>query len=71
MDEATGDHGEPRDADPNDCVRYAMIGICPVLFVAWKVIKRTKFYAPHEVDLFKNLAEIDEYQRNFVPTPDR
>lgn len=45
-----------------------MIGVCPVLFVAWKLLKRTKFYKPHEVDLFKDVAEIDEYQRNFVPT---
>ena len=58
------------DADPSRG-RYTMIGVCPVLFVAWKLIKRTKFYAPHEVDLFKNLDEIDEYQRNFVPTPDK
>ena len=48
-----------------------MIGVCPILFIAWKIIKRTKFYAPHEVDLFKNLEEIEEYQRNYVPKPDK
>ena len=48
-----------------------MIGVCPILYISWKLFKRTKFYAPHEVDLFKDLSEIDEYQRNYVPTPDK
>lgn len=39
-----------------------MIFICPILFIGWKVIKKTKFYRPDEVDLAKDLAEIEEYQ---------
>ncbi len=46
-----------------------MICVCPVLFVGWKLAKRTKFHAPGDVDLYKNVDEIDEYQRAFVPTP--
>jgi amino acid transporter len=38
----------------------------PVLFVGWKFLKRTKFQKPHEVDLVTDLAEIEEYHRNFV-----
>ncbi|PGH08253.1 hypothetical protein AJ79_06039 [Helicocarpus griseus UAMH5409] len=48
---------------------YTMIGVCPVLFVGWKLIKKSKYLKPHEVDLFRNVAEIDDYTRNFVPTP--
>lgn len=38
----------------------------PVLFVGWKFLKRTKFQKSHEVDLVTDLAEIEEYHRNFV-----
>jgi len=46
-----------------------MIVVCPVLFVGYKLRRRTKFYKAHEIDLFKNLNEIEEYQRNYVPPP--
>ena len=46
-----------------------MIGICPILFIGWKLIKKSKFYKPEEVDLYKNLDEIEEYQANYVPNP--
>ncbi len=58
------------DTDIDDD-RYAMIGICPVLYVGWKVLNKTKIYSAEEVDLVKNVAEIDEYQRTFVPSPPR
>ncbi|OJD26798.1 hypothetical protein ACJ73_01817 [Blastomyces percursus] len=54
---------------PTFLFSYTMIGLCPVLFFGWKLIKKTKWLKPHEVDLFKDVAEIDEYTRNFVPTP--
>ncbi|KAJ9136464.1 General amino acid permease AGP2, partial [Pleurostoma richardsiae] len=54
---------------PTFLFSYTMIGVCPVLFVAWKFIKRTRFYKPEEVDLFKNVDEIDEYQANYIPKP--
>lgn len=48
---------------------YTMIGVCPILFIGWKIIKKSKFYKPAEVDLFKNLEEIEEYQANYIPSP--
>ncbi len=48
-----------------------MIGICPVLYLGWKVLKKTKIYSAEEVDLVRNLAEIDEDQRTYVPSPPR
>jgi amino acid transporter len=40
--------------------------IFPILFIAWKLLKRTKWIKPHEVDLATDLAEIEEYHRTFV-----
>lgn len=48
-----------------------MIGVCPVLFVGWKFLKRSKFQKPGDVDLLKNLDEIEEYEANYVPIPAR
>ncbi|EGC41999.1 amino acid permease [Histoplasma capsulatum var. duboisii H88] len=56
---------------PTFLFSYTMIGLCPVLFFGWKLSKKTKWFKPHEVDLFKDVAEIDEYTKNFVPTPPR
>lgn len=46
-----------------------MVAVFPILFVAWKLLKRTKWRAPHEVDLYEDLEEIEEYTRNYVPDP--
>lgn len=48
-----------------------MIGVCPVLFVGWKILKRTKWHRLEDVDLFQNLEEIEEYQRTYVPSKSR
>ncbi|KAF2167193.1 hypothetical protein M409DRAFT_66226 [Zasmidium cellare ATCC 36951] len=50
---------------------YFMIFLTPVLFIGWKVIKRTKFRPldPTSVDLKGEVGEIDEYTRNFVQQP--
>lgn len=50
---------------------YFMIGLFPVLFYGWKIIKKSKWRRPEEVDLRGEVEEIDEYTRNFVPTPPR
>jgi len=50
---------------------YTMIGICPILFVGWKLLKRTRFHRSDEIDLYQNLDEIDEYERNYVKSPPR
>lgn len=54
---------------PTFLFSYTMIAVCPLLFLAWKVLKRSKFYKPEEVDLLKNLDEIEEYEANYVPQP--
>ncbi|KAI7168329.1 amino acid permease [Hortaea werneckii] len=56
---------------PSFIFSYFMIALCPILFVGWKVIKRTRLRKPHEVDLEGEIEEIDEYTRNFVPQPYR
>ncbi|KAL2013958.1 hypothetical protein VTN00DRAFT_1483 [Thermoascus crustaceus] len=56
---------------PTFLFSYTMIGVFPVLFVGWKVVKRTKWRRPEEVDLVKDVAEIEEYTREFVPVPPR
>lgn len=39
---------------------YFMVFLFPVLFVGWKVVKRTRWYAPEEVDLKGEREEIEE-----------
>jgi yeast amino acid transporter len=48
---------------------YTMIGIFPLLYVGWKFVKRTHIKKPMEVDLRQDADEIDEYTRNYVPSP--
>ena len=48
-----------------------MIGVCPVLFLAYKIIRRTRFRSADEIDLLKDVGEMEEYQRTFVATPPR
>ena len=46
-----------------------MIGIFPVLYVGWKVIHKTKVHKPEEVDLKKNLDEIEEHEAAYIDLP--
>lgn len=48
-----------------------MIFVFPVLFVFWKLLKKTKWKAPREVDLYTGVAEIEEYTANYVARPPR
>ena len=50
---------------------YTMVGVFPTLYFGWKLIKRTSIIKLGEVDLYRDVAEIDEYTRNFVPKPSR
>ena len=50
---------------------YTMIGVFPLLFFGWKFLKKTKWLKPEEVDLLKDLDEIEEYTRNHVEVPPR
>lgn len=54
---------------PTFLFSYTMIGVFPVLFVGWKIAKRTKWKKPDEVDLRGEVEEIEEYTANFVPAP--
>lgn len=54
---------------PTFLFSYTMIGVFPILYFGWKFSHRTKFLKPDEVDLVSGLAEIDEYEREYVPSP--
>ena len=56
---------------PTFLFSYTMIGVFPVLFTGWKLLKRTKWLKPEEVDLVRDVEEIDEYTRNYVAVPER
>ena len=48
---------------------YVMVGVAPILFVFWKLIKRTKFVKPHEADLIWERPIIDAYEETFTSPP--
>jgi amino acid transporter len=48
---------------------YTMIGVFPMIVIGWKLWHKTKFRKLEEIDLKTGLAEIEEYQRNYVPSP--
>lgn len=48
-----------------------MIFVYPVLYFGYKFVRKTKIRKPEEVDLVKDVAEIEEYQNNYIPTPPR
>ncbi|KAM0708122.1 hypothetical protein Q7P35_004772 [Cladosporium inversicolor] len=56
---------------PTFLFSYFMIGLFPILFFGWKLLKGAKWRKPEEVDLKGEVAEIDEYTRSYVPTPPR
>lgn len=46
-----------------------MVGVFPILYFGYKFIHKTHIHKPEEVDLQRDVAEIEEYQRNYIPTP--
>ncbi|KAL8672908.1 MAG: hypothetical protein Q9168_002662 [Polycauliona sp. 1 TL-2023] len=50
---------------------YTMVGVFPLLYFGWKLLKKTRVIPLSEVDLYQDVAEVDEYTRNFTPTPTR
>jgi amino acid transporter len=44
-----------------------MIGVFPVLYLVWKMVKRTKIYRAEEIDVFKGVKEVEEDQQSYVP----
>ncbi|KAJ4407560.1 general amino acid permease agp2 [Didymella pomorum] len=55
---------------PNFLFSYMMVFLFPIIFLGWKFVKKTKTVKPHDADLITDLAEIEEYTRNFVPVPE-
>ncbi|KAI6080567.1 amino acid permease/ SLC12A domain-containing protein [Hypoxylon rubiginosum] len=56
---------------PTFLFSYTMIGVCPILFVGWKLIHKTKFIRPQDVDLLKDVAAVEDYTSKYVPEPPR
>lgn len=55
---------------PSFLFSYTMIGVFPVLFVGWKLLKKSKWRKPQEVDLLTGKAEVDAYEAEYVePIP--
>ena len=52
---------------PTFLFSYTMVAVFPVLFVGWKLVNKTRWLRADEVDLRKDLDEIEHYQDNFVP----
>ena len=48
---------------------YIMIPFNIVLFILWKVIKRTKMIKPQDVDLRTGMKEIDDHMDSFIEPP--
>lgn len=48
-----------------------MIFAFPILYFGYKFIRKTEIRKPEEIDLFEDLDEIEEYQRNYIATPPR
>jgi yeast amino acid transporter len=48
---------------------YVMVGVAPILYVFWKVFKRTKAVKPHEVDLVWERPVVDAYEASFTSPP--
>ncbi|KAK6005372.1 hypothetical protein QM012_008151 [Aureobasidium pullulans] len=53
---------------PTFIFSYFMIGLFPILFIGWKLIKKTKWTPAVDVDLRGEVEEIEEYQATFVPS---
>ncbi|KAF2173234.1 hypothetical protein M409DRAFT_62803 [Zasmidium cellare ATCC 36951] len=48
---------------------YTMLILAPVLFVGWKLIKRTKFVKASEADLVWERPLVDAYEETFIDPP--
>jgi len=46
-----------------------MVFVCPVLYLGWKLLKRTKYRKPSEVDLVWERPTIDAYEASFTTEP--
>ncbi|RDA85539.1 hypothetical protein CP532_3301 [Ophiocordyceps camponoti-leonardi (nom. inval.)] len=56
---------------PDFLFSYTMVAMFPILYFAWKFTHKTRIYKPEDVDLLKDMAAIDEYERQYIPQPPR
>lgn len=48
---------------------YILVFVDPLLFIGWKLLKRTKWVGKHEADLVWERPTIDAYEASFVDPP--
>ena len=48
---------------------YTMVLVAPVLYLFWKVLKRTKIVGPLDADLVWERPTIDAYEETFLSPP--
>ncbi|PHH63758.1 hypothetical protein CDD81_5523 [Ophiocordyceps australis] len=48
---------------------YSMQILAPILFIGWKLLKRTRFVRPHETDLVWQRPLIDRYEASLTDEP--
>jgi amino acid transporter len=53
----------------NFFIYYTMLMLAPVMFIFWKVLKRTKHVKSSEADLIWEAPTIDMYERTFFEPP--
>jgi len=55
---------------PTFLFSYAMLGIAPVLFLFWKIIRGTTWQSAEETTFFeKEREDVDQYEETHVPEP--
>ncbi|EFX03730.1 general amino acid permease [Grosmannia clavigera kw1407] len=54
---------------PDFLFSYTMVGIYPVLYLGYKLFRKTKIQNPLEIDFRKDQAALEEYERNYAPQP--
>ncbi|KAM3070855.1 hypothetical protein ACMFMG_009773 [Clarireedia jacksonii] len=47
---------------------YTMVFVCPILYISWKVLKRTRVVRPEEADLLWERPVIDAYEASVAET---
>ncbi len=48
---------------------YTMVIVAPILYVFWKLLKRTKVVSPHEADIVWEAPIVDAYEATFLSPP--
>lgn len=56
---------------PTFLFSYTMIFVFPALFFGWKLLKKTEWLRAENVDLVKDVAEIESYTKNYVEVPEK